>query len=135
MPLGSLPNNELVRFVDVGSGYRLHFFCRSDSMVENVGVLIGLDGNTTVGNTSFFEIANPQAGELTVFNMVGSQSATLPSSEQGVYTCRIPDSTSTMRDINVGIYGAAFNSELQHELWMNIVCILQLVHVRVSLNY
>ena len=108
-PGGNLPPNGLV--ISVGSEVRLRLFCRSDSMSENVGQLIGLDGTTAVTSNSFFEIARPQRGELMVRNRVGSQNA-LTSSQQGVYTCHIPLQSGQMREINVGVYPNGFNSRL-----------------------
>ena len=105
----SLPANGLV--ISVGSGTRLRFFCRSDSMSANVGQLIGLDGTTAVTSNNFFEITHPQRGELIVHNAVGSQSA-LTSGQQGVYTCRIPLQSGQMREINVGVYPNGFNCRL-----------------------
>ena len=106
LPLGSRPNNDLVR-LNSFSGFTLRLNCRSNSTMQSVGELIGLDG-TAIGNTDDFDIANPLAGELSVF----SDSASIPSNDQGVYTCRIPDSTNTIREINFGIYNGGFNSEL-----------------------
>ena len=74
-PSVSLPDNGLVVSDNPDSGRRLRFFCRSDSMSENVGQLIGLDGTTAITSSSFFAIARQQPGELSVENTVGSQSA------------------------------------------------------------
>ena len=79
-------------------------------MLPNAGQFIGLDG-TVLTRNSFFAIAHPQPGELTVENIVGSQSA-LTASQQGVYTCRIPLQSGQMREINVGVYPSGFNSRL-----------------------
>ena len=106
-PDGSLPNNALVTLDSTSTPNTLRLFCRSDSMMEDVGVLIGL-GGTAIGDTSFFDIENPQAGELTVT----SAATSIPNNDQGVYTCRIPDSTSTMRDVNIGIYNTNNNGKL-----------------------
>ena len=78
-------------------------------MSRNVGQFIGLNGNALTSN-SFFAIAGPQPGEITMVNTVGSQSA-LTASQQGVYTCRIPLQSGEMRDINIGVYPNGFNSE------------------------
>ena len=111
-PSGNPPDNGLVVSDNPGSGRRLRFFCRSDSMSEDVGQLIGLDG-TAITSSSYFAIAREQPGELSVTNTVGSQSA-LTTSQQGVYTCRIPLQSGQMREINVGIYPAGFSSKLVH---------------------
>ena len=109
---GSLPNNGLViapstgdTSVGASNGLFLRIFCRSDSMMDNVGNITGLED--TVISNGHFEIARPQPGEITMIT-----EGLLPSNEQGVYTCRIPDSTDTMRNINIGIYVSGFNSKL-----------------------
>ena len=104
---GSLPNNGLVIAYPTGDrfGRFLRIFCRSDSMVDNVRDIIGLED--TVISSDHFEIERPQPGEITMITR-----GLLPSNEQGVYTCRIPDSTDTMRNINIGVYVVGFNSKL-----------------------
>ena len=114
LPIGSQPNNGLVRPNVTSSAYpvvrRLRFFCRSDSMMRNVGELIGLVG-TAITTTDVFEITTNgrNGGEIEVANFVTSNDVT--SSEQGVYTCRIPLQSGVMREINIGIYPNAFNCE------------------------
>ena len=78
-------------------------------MIENVGTLIGLDETVVTSSSTFFSINNPQAGELTVEN-TNSQAA-LTGSEQGVYTCCIPDTFNITREINIGIYPSGFSSK------------------------
>ena len=96
----SLSNNDYVFMSYFYTEYALRIYCRSDSTMLNVGVLIGLDG-TIIDNTPFFNISNRLlAGELSIT----SQLRGIPSNDEGVYTCRIPDSTSTTRDVNIGIY-------------------------------
>ena len=79
--------------------------------MENVGELIGLDGSV-VNSNNFFDIINPQPGELEVINIAGTHVA-FTSSEQGVYTCRIPLQSGEIREINIGIYPSGFNSEYE----------------------
>ena len=71
-------------------------------MMENVGELIGLDGNTVVTTNNIFNIEQPQAGEL----FVASNQEPISLNKQGVYTCRIPLQSGEIRDINIGIYHA-----------------------------
>ena len=107
---GSQPNNGLAISNDAGSGFRIRFFCRSDSLTLNVGELIGLDGNTFSGN-DYLAIDNPaNGGELRIENVVGSQQP-LPASEQGIYTCRIPLQSGVNGTINIGVYPIGFNCE------------------------
>ena len=106
--LGSLPNNGIVISLGTASiGFYFRFFCRSDSMMRNVGVLIGPDG-TTVTTGDVFKITQ-QPGELKVEN-TPSQNV-LTACDQGVYTCQISLQSGAMRDINVGIYSSGFNSK------------------------
>ena len=112
-PIGSQPNNGLVRPIVTASTIpdllRLRFFCRTDSMVRNLGELIGLEG-TAITSTDVFEInTNRICGELEVANFVMSDDVT--ASEQGVYTCRIPSQRGEIEEINIGIYPNAFNCE------------------------
>ena len=75
-------------------------------MEANVGYLIGLnEENITTDN--HFTIDNPQPGELEVIN--GTQNLT--TSEQGVYTCRIPLRNGTIKEINIGVYPNGFKSK------------------------
>ena len=102
---GSLPNNGIVISLDTA---RFGFFCRSDSMMNNVGMLIGPDG-TTVTTGDAFTIEHIRPGELKVQNTLSQN--ILTAGDQGVYTCRIPLQSGEMRDINVGIYPSGFNSK------------------------
>ena len=88
--------------------YRLRFICRSDSMMNNVGMLIGPD-ETAVTTGNVFEITHPRHGELSV--EYRSNHNALTADDQGVYTCRIPLQSGEMRDINIGIYPNGFSSE------------------------
>ena len=113
-PRGPLPNNGLV-ISDTRDnyGYRFRFVCRSDSMLETVGKLVGLDGSTALTTNRFFYVSNTVLPHLFVLNSGHAYYAqeSLPSSEQGVYTCRIPLQSGEMREINIGIYPSGFNSE------------------------
>ena len=107
---GSQPNNGLVVSANPESGRRIRFFCRSDLLTDNVGELIGLDGNTFSGN-DYLAIEPPDnGGELRIENVVGSQQP-LPASEQGIYTCRIPLQSGEMVMINIGVYPIGYNCE------------------------
>ena len=106
-PRGNFVNNSVV--VSENGSFHFRIFCRSDSMSESVGQIIGLDG-TPLTNNSFFSIARRLPGEISVENRVGYQVA-LTSSQQGVYTCRIPLQSGELKDTNIGIYPIGFNSE------------------------
>ena len=79
-------------------------------MTEDVGEIIGLD-DMAINSDVRFQITNPLPGEISVINTAAQ--GPLQNQEQGVYTCRIPDSTNAIRSINVGIYIPGFNSEQQ----------------------
>ena len=106
--IGSLPNNGIA-ISHSSNGSRLCLFCRSDSIMRDVGMLIGPDG-TIVTTGDVFDISHPQPGELTVENK-HPRNALTPD-DQGVYTCRIPLQSGEERNINVGIYIIGFISEL-----------------------
>ena len=111
--LGTQPNNSLVISNDVTSGRRFQFICRSDSLVLNVGTLIGLDGSPFSGN-NFLVIETPaNGGELRVESTAPSQQP-LPAGEQGIYTCQIPLQNEEMVMVSIGIYPIGFNSEFYY---------------------
>ena len=108
--IGSQPNNGLAVSANPERGRRIRFFCRSDSLKRNVGVLIGPDGNTSCGNDYLAFETPGNGGELRIVNVVGSEEP-LPASEQGIYTCRIPLQSGEMVMINIGVYPIEFNCE------------------------
>ena len=79
--------------------------------MRNVGELIGPGGTAiTSSESDVFEISTgSNGGELEVVNFVTAR--VLTSSEQGVYTCRIPLQSGVMKEINIGIYPTVFNCE------------------------
>ena len=110
---GSLPNNDMVISLH-DSFYRFLFHCISDSMMSNVGMLIGPNG-TAVTAGDVFHIFHSQLGQLGVYNTRNRNALT--ASDQGVYTCRIPLQSGELRDINVGLYPSGFSSKcfIPHE--------------------
>ena len=106
---GSLPNNGIVTSLNT-TEVRVYFrfLCRSDSMMSNVGMLIGPDG-TVVTTGDVFTIAHLQPGELRAENKLSQN--VLTASDQGVYTCHIPLQMGDVRDINVGIFPSDFTSK------------------------
>ena len=77
-------------------------------MMENVGDFIGLDGAPISTGGPFF-VQRSQAGEITVENRASDP--VLDATQQGVYTCLIPDAANITREINVGVYTSTFNGE------------------------
>ena len=108
VPTGSMPNHGLVVSADPVSGFRLRILCGSDSMMENVGTILGRRGNIYTGDEAFV-IDSSQPGQVTMENVVDSQTA-LGTNQEGVYTCRIPLQSGEIRDIYLGIYTIDFSS-------------------------
>ena len=114
---GVLPNNGIGIAQDVTSGNRISFLCRSGSTGTSVGDIIGLDGNALPIDSSGAGVTtgglNVRRGNpATVFvrNRAANEPA-LTAAEVGVYTCRIPDESGTIVDVNIGVYANGFNSE------------------------
>ena len=82
-------------------------------MMDNVGMLIGLDG-TTIATNPIFVITRPRPGELRVENSPSQDNLT--AHDQGVYTCLIPLQSGEMTNINIGIYPSGFNSKYLYVL-------------------
>ena len=117
VPTGVLPNNGMVIALDVPIGNRISFQCRSGSTETDVGDIIGLDGNALPIDSSGAGVTTGglnvrRSSPATVFvrNRAGTE-PDLTAAEAGVYTCRIPDETGTMVDVNIGVYVNGFNSK------------------------
>ena len=117
VPTGVLPNNGIVIARNVTSGERIWFQCRSGSTEIGVGQLVDLDGNSfAIGNNTGLFIVEQigdglgRPGSLQFRNRVGSD-PTLTASDEGVYSCRIPDETGSDVDVNIGVYRNGFSSK------------------------
>ena len=92
-----IANNGLIVSGSIG----FVFECISNSSQSGVGMIAGLGGSIlqTAGHP---------------FNRRGivCLEATPTASNQGIYTCSIPDSTDNQFVINVGVYPNGFSSEL-----------------------
>ena len=129
IPSGSFPNNGLVSHNTRHRTYRLRFVCHSDSMDENVGELIGLNGSV-MHNTSFLEILHSLPGGPEVRNNVSGHTL-MPPSEEGIYTCRIPLNNGEVEEINIGIYRSD-TGQLQN---LSVYCIITFVTDLLSSTY
>ena len=121
---GSQPNNGLVVSANPGSKHRFRFFCRSDSLILNVGGLIGPDGNNFSGNAYLVFETPTKSGELRIVNTKGKEDL-LPPSEQGIYTCQIPLQSGVMVMINIGVYPIGFNCEFV-QVQLTFCCMSQI---------
>ena len=124
-PTGVLPNNGIVIALDVISGDRIRVQCRSGSLDTGVGQLVDLNGDTfNIGQTSgVFSVENTGSGShpgsVQFRNRAGAE--TLTAADEGVYTCRIPDETGNVVDVNIGVYRNGFNSKDESSSWLHHV--------------
>ena len=113
----SLPNNSII-LADTGyvsrysSHTRMSFYCCSNH--TTYGTFIGLNGNAYSGGIRIdrYHFTHRYAGcmylSLTKQYYSYSQN-TLGTSEQGIYTCRMPDTTGRNIDVSVGIYREGYS--------------------------
>ena len=114
VPTGALPNNGIVIALAATSGNRISFQCRSGSTGTDVGDIIGLDGNALPIDSSGVTTGGlnvRRASPASVFVLNRQSEPALTAAEAGVYTCRIPDESGTIVDVNIGVYETGFNSE------------------------
>ena len=104
---GPIASNSLI--ISASDGLRLE--CVSNSSQSGVGVVTARDGttlniNTNVGN---LRLTNPfsRPGVLRLLTISGS----LTASDQGIYTCTIPDSNNKQFVFNVGLYPSDFSGK------------------------
>ena len=109
----SLPNNSIITTYEHGyyRRTRMNSYCCSNSSTSgSTSTFIGLDGNSYSGRISVerYSSSSQYAGcmHLYLYSTYG-----LSTSEQGIYTCHMPDSTGRNIDVNVGIYSGDYNSE------------------------
>ena len=128
----SLPNNSIITsytgsYSWYRSGTRMGFYCCSNSTTSgSTGTFIGLNGNSYSGRFSFqrYSSSSSSAGCIHIYlngDYRHSQNY-LSSSEQGVYTCRMPDSAGRNIDISVGIYRQGYSSEFGLFSTSTLVC-------------
>ena len=112
----SLHNNSIITTytgsVSYYSSYtRMAFYCCSNSTSGHTGTFIGLNGNrySYSGRISFqyYTSSSGNAGCMYISLSKNYRSYSqnyLSSSEEGIYTCRMPDSAGRNIDVSVGIY-------------------------------
>ena len=108
----ALPNNGIIL---TGAGRRIsEFRCISGSSRSNVGHLFDVNEvDITISNSDPFFTLRHSPGTVQVRSI-----RHLRSSEQGIYTCRIPDETGTTVDVNVGLYLSSSNCKLRLTNWI-----------------
>ena len=138
----SLPNNSIITTYTGSVGryryrysYRYHyrysiyrrmgFYCCSNSTSGSTGSFIGRNGNTYSGSFSVehYSSSHSYAGCMHIYLDTSHYSQNyLSSSEEGIYTCRMPDSTGRNIDVNVGIYRHGYGSEFILFCTSTLVC-------------
>lgn len=107
---GPVNNNSIIRSENSGSFGTL--LCLSGSRVANVGSWITPHGqDITLSTTDIFAVTvgeNDNPGYLNVSLEAGQS---LGISQQGVYTCTIPDEREVQHTFHVGIYPSTFSSK------------------------
>ena len=113
----SLPNNSIITSsaLQNASSHQFAFYCCSNSTTSgSTGTFIGLDGNSYSGtiNVEHYGSSHSYAGCMYLY-LPGRYYFQNYSSfnEQGIYTCRMPDSAGRNIDVNVGIYRNDYTSE------------------------
>ena len=94
----------------------LRLYCVSNSSQSGVGTIITSNGDTlNIGyNEDLWRVKNPdnRPGFLHLHNKVLSGVPMLLSdSDQGIYTCTIPDDDGNDIILNVGLYPSDFNGK------------------------
>ena len=109
---GPIANNGLI----LSAKSQLRLECVSNSSQSGVGTITTSAGVT---RTPFYDgggwrvnSANNQPGVVRLLRSPPSISSPLSPSDQGIYTCTIPDSTGQNITLNVGLYPPDFSGEL-----------------------
>ena len=107
----SIPNNGLV-----SSGSQLRLDCVSNSSQSGVEATITTSAGVTLpapNEIDDWRLRYPFNRPGVVRFLRPGSSSSLPASDQGIYTCTIPDSTGQNIVLNVGLYPPDFSGELR----------------------
>ena len=111
---GILPNNGIAIARGATRGNRISFQCRSGSTNSGVGDIIGLDEAALPFDLSgagvTLNVRQLSPATVLVRNRVNNEDD-LTADDNGVYTCRIPDESGAMVNVNIGVYANGFNSK------------------------
>ena len=116
----SLPNNSIITSYTGSFSYRysytrIGFYCCSNSTTSR-STFIGINGNSYSGtiNVERYGSSHSYAGCMHLYLQKRSYSNSqyyLSSSEEGIYTCRMPDSAGRSIDVSVGLYRHGYGSK------------------------
>ena len=130
-----LPNNAIITAITTSYSYygtarRMGFYCCSGSnSAGSRGTFIGLNSRAYSGRILItrYSSSHSNAGCMYLYfekRYRSSSQNTLETSEQGIYTCRMPDATGRNVDVNVGIYRARYNGKSNMKSHINAVTIV-----------
>ena len=106
----SLPNNSIILADTTGysswSHYRrMGFYCCSNyTSAGQDGIFIGLNSITYSGRISIIRYSSSQTNAGCMELRYTGYDGFPETSEQGIYTCRMPDAAGEYIDVSVGIY-------------------------------
>ena len=84
----------------------IRLVCASNSSQPDVGEIIGRDGNTLTSGSGW-DVNN--LGNVPGF--IRATNTAFSATDQGIYTCTLPDNNGNVMVFNVGLYSTAFNGE------------------------
>ena len=104
---GLFPNNGIIVTDNFGQTDRIQ--CISGSQTPDVGRWITPDGqDVTRSSNDQFEITVGGVNDPGYLDITLATGRSLTHSDQGVYTCLIPDETGTTCELHVGLYLPGF---------------------------
>ena len=134
----SLPNNSIITSSTRSRSYsyshtRMAFYCCSNSTTSgSTSTFIGVNGYSYSGriNVDRYSSSSSYAGCMRPYVYKRRYTYSqyyLSSSEEGIYTCRMPDSTGRNIDVNVGIYRHGYGSEFILHIYTGMLLFNSLV--------
>ena len=103
-----IANNGLI----VGGSNGILFDCISNSIQSDVGMIAGLDGSILPTGSDQSTLTAEHPFDRPGIVRLQATAAQITTTNQGIYTCTIPDSNGKQFVINVGLYPTGFSSEL-----------------------
>ena len=86
--------------------------CASNSSQPDVGEITGLDGSTLTSGSGW-DVNNG----ANFPGFIRATNTAFTATDQGIYTCTIPDSNGNVMVFNVGLYPRTFNGECIDCMW------------------
>ena len=108
---GVIQNNSIIQEVSSSSIGQLE--CISASKSSLVGRLLAPNGNDITNTSSIVTVGGTTNPGFLSFRL---QSTTYLTSNQGVYTCVIPDENGVQQYLHIGIYVGRFNGITQNKV-------------------